>query len=371
MTDLGELLGSIAASGLHGAPGIWPVEPLATDVWAELVQRVRAERLSGFLVHAIGSGALAVTEQQAAQAKREHLVAVGRVLGIETGSLEIIRQLSAAGVRARVLKGPAVANLDYPDPALRLFVDIDLIVRSEEFDRAVTALTEAGHRRRHRQPRPGFDRRFSKGTSFVAHERLDIDLHRTFVMGPYGLRVQLDDLWGPGSTFRLGGTQVEALDPEVRFLHACFHTALGDVVPRLVPQRDVAQMLLNGRLDLDRVDSLMRRWQAEAVVAKAVAHTWSTLGLQDSSAWIDRVRRAPVSAHAERQLALYSDPHGSYTRKSLGALRAVPGIRDKAAFAYALTFPEPSYVEGRYTSPRQRWWKALRQVARLAPWSQP
>lgn len=369
MTDAGDLLGSIAASGLEFAQGAWPAEPLDSDTWGELMRRVRAERLPGFLVHAIGSGALAATPQQAAQAKKEHLVTVGRVLGIETGALQIIRQLATAGVRARVLKGPAVAQLDYPDPALRLFVDVDLIVRSDEFDRAVAALTEAGHRRRHRQPRPGFDRRFSKGTSFVVHERLEIDLHRTFVMGPYGLRVQLDDLWGPGSTFHLGGTEVEALDPEVRFLHACFHTALGDVVPRLVPQRDVAQMLLNGRLDLDRVDLLSRRWQAEAVITKAVSHTWRTLRLEASSPWIDRVRNAPLSVRAERQLALYSDPHGSYTRKSLGALCAVPGIRNKAAFAYALTFPEASYVEGRYTTPRQRWWKAVQEMTRWAPWS--
>ena len=35
---------------------------------------------------------------------------------------------SARGIRSRVLKGPAVAHLDYPDPALRAFGDVDLLV---------------------------------------------------------------------------------------------------------------------------------------------------------------------------------------------------------------------------------------------------
>ncbi|CCG01334.1 nucleotidyltransferase family protein [Blastococcus saxobsidens] len=365
MTDVGELLGSIAASGMECAQGAWPAEPLDDVAWAELLRRVRAERLPGFLVHAIGSGALAATPQQAVQAKREHLVAVGRVLGIETGALQILRQLASAGVQARVLKGPAVAQLDYPDPALRLFVDIDLIVRSDDFDRAVVALTEAGHHRRHRQPRPGFDRRFSKGTSFVVSDHLVVDLHRTFVMGPFGLWVDLVEVWRSSSTFTMGGARLQALDREVRFMHACFHAALGDVVPRLVPQRDVVQMLLDVRLDVDRVLLLARNWRAEAVVAKAVTESWRTLRLDlrpDLVVWALGYR---PSRREARELALYSDSESGYARKSLGALRAVPGLRDKAAFLRALAFPDPSYVEGRYVSPRQRLTKGLFAVAGL------
>jgi hypothetical protein len=183
-------------------------------------------------------------------------------------------------------------------------------------------------------------------------------------MGPFGLRVDLEDVWGSASTFQVGKTTVQALDPEVRFLHACFHTALGDVVPRLVPQRDVAQMLLNGKLDVDRVDALMRHWQADPVVARAVSHTWRNLGLSTRPSLADWALDYRPTARAVRELALYSDPESSYTRKSIGALRAVPGFRGKLAFAYALAFPQPSYVEERYQSARQRWWKALHEAAR-------
>ncbi|MGY1797425.1 nucleotidyltransferase family protein [Blastococcus sp. SYSU D00868] len=336
-----------------------------------MVDLSRHERLAGLLAAAVETGSLPATGQQAAQARREHVEWACRAMAIEQGALEVLGRLSAAGVRVRLLKGAAVAHLDYPDPALRHFVDVDLLVPSAEFDRAVATLTAAGHTRRHLQPRPGFDRRFSKGTSFVSPEGLPVDLHRTFVMGPFGLRVDLDDLWGPGDAFTIGTTRVPALDPEARFLHACFHTALGDVPPRLVPQRDTAQMLLNGSLDLRRVGELMHRWRAEPVVAAALVHTWRTLPLADRPPLVEWALAYRPSARSRRELALYAhpDPDGSYARTSLGALRAVPGVRGKVAFGYALAFPERSYVEGRYRSPGQRLWRAVRAV--VAPGRRP
>jgi hypothetical protein len=363
--DVAAVVRGIAASGLAGADLPWPCLPLEADEWTELVRVVRTERLAGLLVHAISVGSLPVTTEQADHARRERFDGTLRVLVIENGMLTTIRRLSVAGVDVRILKGSAVARLDYLDPSLRLFGDLDVLVPAHQFDQAVAALTEAGHARLYPQARPGFDRRFSKGTTFRADDGLEIDLHRTFVMGPFGLRVALEDLWGEGSSFTVGETQLRALDPEVRFLHACFHAALGNVVPRLVPQRDVAQMLLTGRLDMDRVEVLLQRWQAAGVVARAVSCTWRTLGLTETMPLTEWALRYRPSARERRELRLYSDPNkNTSTRRSLGALRAVPGLRDKAAFVYALVFPEASYLEGRYASRQQRWLKGLQGAGR-------
>ena len=52
--------------------------------------------------------------------------------------------LRRSGLDHRALKGAAVAHLDYPDPALRSFIDVDLLVRAEEWDDAIQVLREAG-----------------------------------------------------------------------------------------------------------------------------------------------------------------------------------------------------------------------------------
>lgn len=366
MTDVEELLRSLAGHGLHGALGPWPAAPLEPPVWAGLLVGVRRERLSGLLVDALADGALLATSEQQDQASQLHFEQVCGVLVLESAALPVLDAFAAAGVATKVLKGSAVAHLDYPDPAQRLFIDVDLLVRSEDVDAAVDVLLDLGHRRHSVQPRAGFDRRFGKGATFTSPEGVEVDLHRTFVMGPFGLRLDLDDLWAVDQHFTLAGRHVGALDDECRFLHACFHTALGDATPRLVPQRDVAQMLLHGSLDLERVDRLMRAWKAEPVVARAVRLTWDTLRLSDLTALSVWAQRYVTSPRAARDLAVYiDDDERSYAAKSVAALVAVPSVRDRVALALALAVPRRGFVPPAAGRP-SRWRRALRELTVLA-----
>ena len=53
MIDVGELLGSLAASGLEAAGSGWPAAPLDEETWAGLMASVRAQRLCGFLAQGL------------------------------------------------------------------------------------------------------------------------------------------------------------------------------------------------------------------------------------------------------------------------------------------------------------------------------
>ena len=355
---------SISGHGLPGAIGDWPSAPLDGPAWRALLTIVQQERLTGLLVEALVSGALPATDVQLEDASESHFEQVCGVLLLESEALPVLDALEVAGVEAKVLKGSAVAHLDYADPSQRMFADVDLLVRATDIDAAVRVLTGLGHRRHSVQPRAGFDRRFGKGATFTAASGHEFDLHRTFVMGPFGLRLQLDDLWERPTTFTLAGRQVGALDAECRFLHACYHAALGDRPPRLVPQRDIAQMLLTGTLDLDRIDALMRAWQAEPVVARAVTLTWETLGISDitrTSTWAHRYR---TGLRAQRDLAVYTDEEtSSYTAKSVAALAALPTVQQKAAFVLALALPTRGFGPTA-APPLRRWGRALGTVAR-------
>lgn len=353
---------AVAGFGLPGCVSEWPTAPLQGEEWRELLRLLRRQRLSGLAVDAAAGGALCLTEAQHDQLLELHQRAVCGALILEAGLLTVTDELAAAGVESRVLKGAAVAQLDYRDPAQRLFGDVDLLVRGEQFDEAVAALTAAGHARRFPQPRPGFDRRFSKGASFYAKGGFEIDLHRTFVMGPFGLLVDLDDVWSTSSSFTLGGRTLTALSPEHRFLHACYHSALGDVRPRLVPMRDVVEMLLRGRLDMALVRDRMPSWQAQPVVARAVALAWATLNVADIIAISAWAAGYSFSAQEKRFLGVYLDPGGSYAAKELAALSALPGFRDKISFLRALALPRRDYLEGRHAGRLHR----LRRAAAAA-----
>lgn len=360
-----ETAAAVAAYGLRGALAELPEAPLGPQDWAALLSRVRTERMPGLLVAAIADGALPALPDQFEEARQAHIASMCKSVLLERDLLDTVHLLGDAGIPYRVLKGSAVAHLDYADPALRSFGDLDLLVPAEHFDRAAALFVARGDNRQFLSPRPDFDRRFSKGTSFITPSGRDLDLHRTFVSGPFGLTVHLPDLFETASPFTVGGETVFALGPEERFLHACFHAALGDIPPRLVALRDVAEILLHTSLSEERVRERCRKWRAEPVVARAVSLAWKTLRIADVvalSVWAGRYR---MDAGQRRAIRVYTDEHSTYPAQAATALWAIPRFADRAAYLRALLFPDRHYL-----APRDRNYvtRVRRGFATLVQW---
>lgn len=363
MTGAGSTpLRTVAAFGLPGSELAFPQDVISDAAWTMLLADGRRERLIGFLAAAAQDGALPLRESQFAAAVDAHEQAMWLSLTLERKLLEAVDVLAGMNVDVRVLKGSAVAHLDYAQAGLRPFGDVDLLVRSDQFDAAVTALSAAGYRRRHPEPRPGFDRSFSKGTSFVAPDGHELDLHRTFVMGPYGLSIDLDDLWLDGATFHVAGRSLSALSSEARIMHAAYHAVLGDWPPRLLAQRDLAEMVLFGDFDEVALRAMSHRWRGDAVLARAVHMTWETLQLADVTALSTWASRYEPEARDRRALAVYNNSHNNYAAKSLAAVHAIPRLRDRAAYLGALLFPQSTYLEGRHNGLAHRLRHGVRAV---------
>ncbi len=362
-TDHDQLTRTVAAHGLAGSTLALPAAPLPAADFDDLMRRVRRQRLTGLLWAAVRQGAMPVTEEQAERAEWAHVESLAGVLALEHLLLDSVATLAAADIPTRVLKGPVVAHLDYPDPTWRTFGDIDLLVRGGDFDRATRLLAAQGHHRLHPEPRPGFDRRFSKGTSYRTADGLELDLHRSFTMGPFGVRLALDDLWRSSEPFTVGGQAMHALPAEERFVHACYHAVLGETSPRLVPLRDLAQLALTRELDLDRVHRLVRASRGEAVVARAVRHAWHALQIADVlalSAWAQSYRN---DDRETADLAVY-DQGSSYAAKSVASIRALPRWRDRAAFVHAMVRPTRDYLGSRHDGHVSRLRAGLAQSTR-------
>ena len=253
-----------------------------------------------------------------------------------------------AGVELRVLKGSAYAHLDYPEPALRSFVDLDLLFRPAHFDRAVAVLTGAGFTRILAEPRPGFDRRFDKGTT-LRRQGVELDLHRTFVLGPWGLRVDIDALWDAGTEFTVGGRQLTALSAPNRFLHACYHAALGDWPLRLGSLRDVAQLFPPDDTAqivlIDRATSVgraggggSRGGRLDTPTGRRTDRPTARLG-----GGLHPTRRE------EHWLALHTQENKTFAAQAIATLPVLPGLRDKAAYLRALILPDGRYTAGRHS----------------------
>lgn len=343
----------------QGLPGTPHISLIGIDdlEWRDLIDSAVAERTVALLASAARTGLIELTTEQRAELSDRHEQAMRVCVALERVTLEVHAAFAAAGIDARLLKGSAVAHLDYPDPAFRAFGDIDLLVPSSSYEEAVKILELSGATRRFSEVRPGFDRQFGKGVCMLRPDDIQVDLHRTFVAGPFGLAIHLDELFDDFAVVELGGVDVPVLTREHRFLHACYHAALGDESPRTVALRDVAQLLLCSDLDLTEARHTARRWRSEAVVARAIGLAWSKFGLGDDPA-IEWARSYRPNKFESRSIAAYVGPHRSYARQMTAGAYAVRGIAEKIVYVRTLLAVSPEYARIHDGGYRQRLWRA-------------
>ncbi len=341
---------AVAAFGLAGSTTAYPSPPFDDEAWRSMRGALDRDRLWGFAAASVTNGALACSDEQRAEVFTRAAGAARTEMLIEARLLATVATLTAAGIDHRVMKGATTANRVYPDPGLRSFCDVDVLVPSSAFDAARDLLELDGGVRHFPEARPGFDRRFSKGASLTMDDGISVDLHRTFVLGPYGFVVDLEGIFGRAATVVVAGNPVTSLEVHDATVHACLHAVLGDWPPRMIPLRDVAEFLISDEVDAAGVLRRAAQWQSLAVVARAVGLARAAFGLDETfplASWAD-------SYHPERRerraLAVYGEGH-TYRRQSLAAMRFVPGRLAKLTYVRDLALPSRSYLiqrEGSY-----------------------
>ena len=344
VTTAEDVLRAVAAWGLPTTLTL-PAEPLDDATFSEVLAGAEGHRVLGLLGGSIRAGDFAVTDDQWRGVEDRWSSWLAHDLRIERLLLQVGGVLDAAGIDFRVLKGVALAHLAYADPGLRVFGDVDVLVGSAHFTRAATVIAEAlDATRALPELRPGFDDRFGKEI-LIRVGAFEVDIHRTFVDGAYGLLVHLPDLFAGPRPFPIGDRSLLALGPEAAFLHACFAAVLGDWPPRLVPQRDLLQIML-GSLDVATTLEMARRWRAEAVVAEAVRTSWAALGVSESHPLAPWAAGYKTTRRDRLLLRAYRGSGRGYSSQ-LASLLVVGGVQDRFAYARAVGSPSNDYLAAR------------------------
>jgi hypothetical protein len=344
------LIREIAAHGLtpQERPEVVSVPPAEGPA---LLRTISTNRLTGIAVAAVEDGWLELAPPDEAELLDKQRVAMTWAITLELRLLELAEAFEGAGIPIVVLKGSALAQCFYPDPSWRPFSDLDLLVRTSDWTRACALLHDLGFRRDLPEPRPGFDQRFGKAACHTDGQGRQIDLHRTLALGPYGLGLDLDDLFRRTAWFVVGGVRLRRLDDTASLIHACLHSSLGSWPALPMTLRDVAQVSGRGRVDWPELEDVARHWGILAVVGHA---------LRTSSRWLG----TPVPAGAERVAS--HRPSGSdrrllaaYTRgrrrggMALAVVPRIPGMRARAAYLRAMLLPDPAFLAARSSNGRR------------------
>jgi len=187
-----------------------------------------------------------------------------------TGELsKLLDAFRAAGVPLAVFKGPLLARL-YPNPAMRGFLDIDVLVRPADVRKAIGLILSLGYRPFSRLGK-GDDTRFVWWNRECMLVREDgggvFDLHWALAPAHYPCRPDFAAAWTRLVAVPLEGRLVPTLAPEDLLVVLCVHgakhswAALGWLC-------DISLLIAREPgLDWDAVQQRAREWQSWRALA--------------------------------------------------------------------------------------------------------
>ncbi len=132
----------------------------------------------------------------------------------------------AAGIEAMPLKGLALRESIFPDPALRLCGDLDFLVRPADVEQAEEILLHLGYR-----PDEGYAPRDWYRPERIHHlvpyhlpgRRVQVEVHWDLMPPNDGFPIPVEALWQRATAGQVAGRPVKFLAPEDLLIHLSLH----------------------------------------------------------------------------------------------------------------------------------------------------
>ena len=335
----------VAAVMAWALPGCQRREVPHRDV-DRFVNTVAHQRVSGLVLEAFDAGGLAGwPDETRSRLVDVHLAALRSSLAAEAASVTASELLGSAGVRHAVLKGCATAQLDYPDPALRVTGDVDVLIARDHCSTAIAALEAAGLNRMAPAFRTGWERRYGKDIALIGDECVEIDLHLALVAGYFGVTMPTAPLLDRLVSYEVAGRRMPALDTMGRLLHACIHTASTTPI-RLGSAADVVQIAGSGEVDGVEFAAFTMESRCAAIAARGLARAWDAFGAEPTalSEWADRLR---IDDRERKALDSFDRPGGE--SGWLSGLDALPPWK-RPGYLLPLLVPSRAHLRHRHRS---------------------
>jgi len=271
-----------------------PARPLPGEHWARLctlasrhgvlpalsANTKRAMATEGVARLAADRDAGAVMERVLADVKRRLIAQAALSLAIRGQIREIAAAFRAAGVPAAVLKGADFADHLYPDPSLRLFTDLDLLVSRQYLGDAERILPEFGYVPQ--QAAMKYDAGYGE-RSWVRADRQEgtLEVHWNLVNSPTlrrGVSLSWEDLAFEKSEEAEDGL-LRPTTP-ARLLIAAVHGAASHGFDRLQPLYDIslAAQRCAGESDIRWLSETAGRTGAGLPLAVSFSLAWRLFG---------------------------------------------------------------------------------------------
>lgn len=317
-----------------------PIEPTATDLgdWVTLATH---ERMIPLLFRVVSGATVDLHDEEVERMYDIQVDVMAAAVRFEHDLLAVARAFTDRFPFA-VLKGVATAHLDYSDPSMRQFADVDLLVSPADLDTAVRMLGDLGWEQAY--PLPRHHERFTHAITLRNGRRVEIDLHQRIAHRALGELIPTDDLLARRVEYDIAGHTLWALDHIDRTIHACVHAATS----RAPFQRmsSTADVLVLATRHVDAAADVMDRASARRlanIVRRAVegAHRESDLPVPDE--W-QRAMSVPVGPRDRLVDRAYLSDRRRPVVEELAYLRLLPEWRDRVDYVRGYFATDPDYM---------------------------
>jgi hypothetical protein len=249
--------------------------------WGETLRIADWHRLSPMLCCHLGSQSGAPPAVLSAL-ERAYLASAARAMFISVAVHRVVGALTEADVPVMLLKGAALVETVYPDPAQREMLDLDVLVPGEQVNTAQDALAPLGYRPKPAsedgQPSTQLELEGHHGPPLVGEQQLiAVELHYHVTIANEGARFEIDDFWQRARPAAKGEHLLPS--PEDLLLHVCLHftrNRLGGSYQHrhtggaLAQICDIARIVEHEQVDWDALAASARRYQLDTRVFLAL-----------------------------------------------------------------------------------------------------
>jgi hypothetical protein len=343
--------------------------PLDLD-WTALLTLAEIEDVLPAVAYAASTAGWSTVPAAARRHLADALVASrARHLVMTRELARALHRCASDGIDVMTLKGPVLAETVYPDPALRPFSDLDLLVRPSDRRRADAALRGLGYTPLADEHSWDFDIAFDGATVYESPGGVRIDLHWALLTeARYAWRhLEAGSVWQRATPITLAGERALGLAPEDLVLHLATHFAVHHSLTGLLRQWDLALVLAQTSLDWPRLLARAEAWRVRRAlffalrgVAEAFASVVPPAVLDD---WRPRGPRAGLLASLLRG----ATDDRRRRLEHVVTLLLIDRARDVGVSVRGALWPSADWLRARYAhapaAPRGLYLAHLRRLA--------
>lgn len=325
-----------------------PDTPFSTEI-----NTIMAHRLAATALAVAKAEDLDLPIEDIRQLRSAEFANSAHSLHARVGGARACAELSRGGIRALVVKGPAIAQC-YRRPRLRAYNDLDLLVAPREFGRALRILQDADWRMKETYPRGYFPRWCVEGVNLERDGADQVDLHHHVPPWTWGRGVLFSELWQRGHDLVLADAVVRCASAEDNLLIAALHTVSDRSRPgkTAVIWQDLVE--LTHAVDIDRLITAAH----EARLSGWLAHVLAAL--PDGSVPVNVTSAlAPDPVTHPRRLAALMDVAHTRRRPAREWAARLPALSG-LAYVAAVVLPSRTYLRAIQNNARYLpYWRSL------------